>query len=216
MYRDIHSVLQFDMIGRISPNKDKNGIKGKGEIGIVNDFLDEKFKRFIELIAKEYTDINTVDTYCGYACSDHASAIRYGYPGGLLTSGKLEDINNDDYSHTAYDTVDRLDLSLITEFVKFGVAWGVELGFDTEVSNGRGERVYMCDNGYPDGWMGGVRRFSAARAADPAGFGLWILVLMVMLAVARPWEEVPVVMRVGRRVRRRVRRGYRVLVGEPG
>ncbi|KAK6512859.1 Leucine aminopeptidase 1 [Arthrobotrys conoides] len=231
MYRDIHSVLQFDMIGRITPavagatdNDNKgggNGIKRKGEIGIVNDFLDEGFKKYIELIAGEYTDINTVDTFCGYACSDHASAIRYGYPGGLLTSGKLEDVlrGADDYSHTSSDTIDRLDLSLITEFVKFGVAWGVALGTADDIINvdrglglEEGKRGYLCDNGYPDGWMGGVRRFSAARAADPLGFGLWILVLLVMLGLARPWEELPIVMKMGRMVRRWVRRGYRVLV----
>ncbi|KAF3106393.1 Leucine aminopeptidase 1 [Orbilia oligospora] len=235
MYRDIHSVLQFDMIGRIPPtaskatvtnNKQKendNIQNGKGEIGIVNDFLDEGFKRYIKLIAGEYTGINTVDTYCGYACSDHASAIRYGYPGGLLTSGKLEDVlaQEDDVSHTRYDTMNRLDLSLITEFVRFGVAWGVGLGVaDISIGNrgggggggGGGRRGYLCDNGYPDGFMGGVRRFSAARAADPLGIGLWILLLVVMLGIARPWEEVPIVMKMGRMVRRGVRRGYGVLV----
>ncbi|KAF3289825.1 Leucine aminopeptidase 1 [Orbilia oligospora] len=226
MYRDIHSVLQFDMIGRIPPTNNKqkgndNIQKSKGEIGIVNDFLDEGFKKYIKLIAGEYTGINTVDTYCGYACSDHASAIRYGYPGGLLTSGKLEDglAREDDVSHTRYDTMDRLDLSLITEFVRFGVAWGVGLGVaDIRIDNRGGGRVedgrrgYLCDNGYPDGFMGGVRRFSAARAADPLGIGLWILMLGIMLGVARPWEEVPIVMKMGRMVRMGVRMGYGVLV----
>ncbi|KAF3201856.1 Leucine aminopeptidase 1 [Orbilia oligospora] len=223
MHRDIHSVLQFDMIGRIplTNNKQKGSDnydiqKRKGEIGIVNDFLDEGFKTYIKLIAGEYTGINTVDTYCGYACSDHASAIRYGYPGGLLTSGKLEDVmaREDDVSHTRYDTMDRLDLSLITEFVRFGVAWGVGLGVaDISIDNrGGGRRGYLCDNGYPDGFMGGVRRFSVARAADPLGIGLWILLLVVMLGIARPWEEVPIIMKMGRMVRRGVRRGYEVLV----
>ncbi|KAK6525724.1 Leucine aminopeptidase 1 [Arthrobotrys megalospora] len=210
-YRDIHSVLQFDMIGKVNTfNNNKNGKEEPGEIGIVNDFLGKGFRRYIKLIVGEYTGLKAVDTYCGYACSDHASAIRFGYPGGLLTSGRLEDVKGGDYSHTGGDTVDKLDLEGTLQFVRFGVAWGVELGF-AELG-GTGRRGYLCDNGYPDGWMGGVRRFSAARAADPVGFGLWILVLVVLLGVARPWEEFPGLMRVGRRFRRGVRRGYTVLI----
>ncbi|KAK6343402.1 Leucine aminopeptidase 1 [Orbilia blumenaviensis] len=225
-HMDIHSVLQFDMIGgppsSHNNNNDKNTNNGKpGEImnremGIVTDFVHSNYIQYIKLLANEYTSINAVETVCGYACSDHAAAIRFGYPGGLMTGGRLEESDSKDktysggdYSHTADDTVEKLDKELIGEFVRFGVAWGVELGF-AELNTGGdgGWRGYTCDNGYPDGWMGSVRRFSAARAADPAGFGLWILVLLVMLGVARPWEEFPVVMGFGRRVRRGVRTGY--------
>ncbi|KAK6336759.1 Leucine aminopeptidase 1 [Orbilia javanica] len=230
MYKPIHSVLTFDTIGR--PPPPQSPPQKNKQIGIVADFLLPEFKQYIELLIKEYTNpnIDSVETSCGYACSDHASAVRFGYPGALLTSGRLEDVIDGkvlDYSHSGGDTMEKLDLGLIVEFVRFGVAWCVELGFaelggndnngnGNNINNNEGRRAYLCDNGYPDGWMGSVRRFSAARAAEPLGIGLWVFVLIVMLGIARPWEEVPIIMKMGRRVRRRARRGYRVLVGREG
>ncbi|KAK6507536.1 Leucine aminopeptidase 1 [Arthrobotrys musiformis] len=200
LHKQIHSVLQLDMIGTPS-----------AKIGIVTDFLPESFAGYISHIATKYTSLTPVLTTCGYACSDHASAIRYGYAGGLITSGTIPELSKADYSHTKHDTMDKLSTPHIAEFVKFGIAWMVALGTaELEVER----RGYICDNGYPDGWMGTILRFSTARAADPAGFGLWILAVVILLAIARPWEELPFLMRFCRKVKRRFRRGYTSLTGD--
>ncbi|EPS45299.1 hypothetical protein H072_674 [Dactylellina haptotyla CBS 200.50] len=207
-HRDVHSVLQFDMIGRMAS-------KEKPAVGIVIDYLPASFNKYLKLLVSTYLDIPAVDTACGYACSDHASAIRYGYAGGLVTAGRLEASAAEDVSHTGSDTMERIYIDHVMEFTKLGVAYAYELGFAdlgaTAGGGSTGMRGYTCDLGYPDGWLGDVRRFAAARATDPLGFALWFLAVVILLALARPWEEVPWLMRMGRRVKRVFRRRSRSL-----
>ncbi|KAF3937474.1 hypothetical protein ABW19_dt0210274 [Dactylella cylindrospora] len=207
LHRSIYSALQFDMIGYTT------GTTKAGKtpnIGIVTDYVPSNLIAFLKLLVGEYLDIPPVETTCGYACSDHASAIRYGYPGALLTAGELEYLSNS-FSHTGRDTISILDLDHILRFTKLGLAYAYELGYTDleQVHQGidNGTRDYTCDLGFPDGWTGSVRRYAAARAADPLGVLLWVLVAAVMLLVAKPWEEVPWLMKMGRRVKRVFRRG---------
>ncbi|KAF3918580.1 hypothetical protein AA313_de0201284 [Arthrobotrys entomopaga] len=202
--REVHSLLQFDNIGSM-PKGHKPGV------GIVTDYLPVSFNNYIKLLVSSYLDIPAVETECGYACSDHVAAIRYGYTGGLITAGRLEDFTaTGDASHTGGDTMDKVDLEHVMRFAKLGVAYAYELGFaKLGDSDGDGMRGYTCDVGYPDGWLGNVRRFAAARATDPLGFSLWFLAVVIMLMIAKPWEEVPFLMRMGRKVKRMFKKGGR-------
>jgi bacterial leucyl aminopeptidase len=76
---------------------------------------------------KQYCDIPVLDTWCGYACSDHASAHRYGYPAAFVVESKKAYMNP--YIHTPMDTWDRLDYHHMMEHVKMVVAFIEELAF---------------------------------------------------------------------------------------
>jgi leucyl aminopeptidase len=41
----------------------------------------------------QYTDITYVESQCGYACSDHGSATRNGYPASVVFEAAFEDRN---------------------------------------------------------------------------------------------------------------------------
>ncbi|KAJ6256973.1 hypothetical protein Dda_7856 [Drechslerella dactyloides] len=203
--RTVHSLLQFDAIGIPDATP---------AIAVAAEYLPQAttdgYEAYIGHLASKYLDVPAVATACGYACSDHASAVRFGYAGALVTGRRLDGEGADaDASHTAGDKIAMLDFEHIARFAKLAVAYGYDLGHANLLrASGAGDggvRGYMCDEGYPDGWMGGVRRFAAARATDPLGFALWIAVLVVMIAVARPWEEfTPVVRVLIGRTRRRV------------
>ncbi|KAK6537539.1 Leucine aminopeptidase 1 [Orbilia ellipsospora] len=199
--RNVYSLLQFDNIGSMAKGH-------KPSVGIVTDYLPVSFSDYIRLLVLTYLDVPVVETVCGYACSDHAAAIRYGYTGGLVTAGRLEDFTAaEDKSHTSADTMDKVDLEHVMRFAKLGIAYAYELGFAD--LGGDGIRGYTCDIGYPDGWSGSVLRFGAARSTDPLGLALWALAAFVILMIARPWEEVPCLMKMGRKVKRVFKRGSR-------
>ncbi|KAK6346796.1 Leucine aminopeptidase 1 [Orbilia brochopaga] len=204
--RNVHSHLQFDAIGI------PDAIPA---VAVAAEYLPVRTARgygeYITALAGRYLDVPVVNTACGYACSDHASALRFGYAGALVTGRRLDGGGGgEDLSHTGGDVPALLDFEHVARFARLAVAYGYEMGHadlssGMPAGNGEGGRGYVCDAGYPDGWMGGVRRFAAARATDPLGFALWIAVLIVLILLARPWEEVmPVVKLFVGRARRGV------------
>lgn len=185
------------MIGYTPPTS-----KEPHPIGGVTDYTHSPLSKYISILAETYFNPHrkgggggVVETTCGYACSDHASAMRFGYAGGLVTAGRMEDLSNG-YSHTWGDNVGIINFGQLANVTRLGLAFAVEMAWADLNGGGSGDRVdddgmreYTCDLGYPDGWSGWLRRFAAARAADPLGLGLWYLVLLVLLLIIRPWEE---------------------------
>jgi len=76
-----------------------------------------------------YLDIPYVETKCGYACSDHASWRKAGYPSSFTIESAFENSNH--YIHSTSDRIDISDefsFSHMLEFSKLAVAFAVELG----------------------------------------------------------------------------------------
>jgi len=117
----VQSQLQFDMTAWV-----KQGTKER--VGIVTDFVDPSLTDFIKKLVDAYLDIPWVATKCGYACSDHASWNKAGYPSAFGIESAFEDSNQNIHSAN-----DRLDISPefsfehLLEFSKLGVAYIVEI-----------------------------------------------------------------------------------------
>ncbi|KAI7900448.1 uncharacterized protein BX663DRAFT_544900 [Cokeromyces recurvatus] len=115
--KNVVAMLQNDMTGYIGAN---------GEvIGIVTDHVDEKLTDFLKELVDNYADIPYVLTQCGYACSDHASWRKLGYPSAFTIESAFDDSNH--YIHTTGDTVDKLSFDHMKEFSKVAVGFAVEL-----------------------------------------------------------------------------------------
>lgn len=75
----------------------------------------------------QYTSLPTVDTKCGYACSDHASANRQGFPAAFPVESTFEDSYQN--IHTPSDTIDYVNFGHVLEFSKMILGFAYELGF---------------------------------------------------------------------------------------
>uniref|UniRef100_A0A1D1YR87 Leucine aminopeptidase 1 n=1 Tax=Anthurium amnicola TaxID=1678845 RepID=A0A1D1YR87_9ARAE len=114
---DVIGMLQNDMTGYVG-NK-------KGSFGIIVDYVDDDLTLFLKKLAKQYANMPIVDTKCGYACSDHASWRKAGYPSAFAFEGKFE--NSNPYIHTSNDVLENLDFDHMLEFSKLAVSFAVEL-----------------------------------------------------------------------------------------
>lgn len=59
-------------------------------VGIVTDYTTPALTDFIKLIISSYLSIPYRDTQCGYACSDHGSATRNGFPGSFVIESEFK------------------------------------------------------------------------------------------------------------------------------
>lgn len=73
----------------------------------------------------KYCDIPFVETKCGYACSDHASASRQGFPATMATEGEMENTNKK--VHTTDDQIKYLSFSHMREHAKLTLGFVYEL-----------------------------------------------------------------------------------------
>ena len=66
-------------------NQDMAGYSPSGKISIYTDHVDSSLTAFTKLVANYYIGDTTSDT-CGYACSDHSSAMANGFRGYILST----------------------------------------------------------------------------------------------------------------------------------
>lgn len=78
---------------------------------------------------QQYCTIPFVETKCGYACSDHASASKAGYPSAFVIEGAFE--NTSKFIHTAQDTISTISFGHMLEHAKMTVGLAYELAFAT-------------------------------------------------------------------------------------
>lgn len=115
-------MLQQDMTGSTT----KTFENGKEEhFGLMSDYVSKNLNDFIKRIVDEYCDITYHETSCGYACSDHASALENGFPASFLI--EAESNLTSGYIHLTLDTLDRLDFDHMVQHVKLTVAYAYEL-----------------------------------------------------------------------------------------
>jgi len=98
---------------------------GKGKIGIMTDFTDPALTEFIRLLVDTYSQLEWVNTRCGYGCSDHASWTKAGYSACFPFEGPFNEISP--YIHSAQDTLDHYSLEHGLEFAKIALGYLIEL-----------------------------------------------------------------------------------------
>ncbi|QIX01172.1 hypothetical protein AMS68_006689 [Peltaster fructicola] len=122
--RDVKAMLQQDMTGYTQGTIDA----GKPvSVGVITDFVDAGLTKFIQKVVENYCSIPWVATKCGYACSDHASASKAGYPSAFVIESDFPD--SDKKIHTSDDKIEYLDLDHMLEHAKLTVGFAYELAF---------------------------------------------------------------------------------------
>ncbi|KOS23290.1 Leucine aminopeptidase 1 [Escovopsis weberi] len=122
--RRVKAMLQQDMTGYVQTTLDK----GEPEsVGVIVDYVDEGLTEFIKVVIEEYCDIPWVETKCGYACSDHASASKAGYPAAFVIESAFE--NSDQHIHTSDDSIKYLSFDHMLQHAKMTLGLVYELGF---------------------------------------------------------------------------------------
>lgn len=120
--RDVVAMLQQDMTGYIH----KTIEAGEPEsVGIITDYVDPNLTEFIKTVIDEYCDIPYVETKCGYACSDHASASKYGYPSAFVIESDFR--YSDKNIHTTSDTIEKLSFDHMLQHSKMTLGYAYEL-----------------------------------------------------------------------------------------
>lgn len=113
------AMLQQDMTGYVMDPENEH-------IGVVTDYTTESLTQFMERVIDFYLSIPYIETTCGYACSDHGSATRNGYPASFVIESEFKKTSK--FIHSTLDTLDRLSLSHMAEHVKLVLGTVFELG----------------------------------------------------------------------------------------
>ncbi|KAE8148402.1 leucine aminopeptidase 1 [Aspergillus avenaceus] len=122
--RDIKAMLQQDMTGYIQGALDA----GREEaVGIMTDYVDQGLTRFLKEVVTTYCNVGYLETKCGYACSDHTSASKYGYPAACATESEMENTNK--RIHSTDDQIKYLSFDHMLEHAKLTVGFAYELAF---------------------------------------------------------------------------------------
>jgi len=120
------AMSQFDMTAWVTRGT-------REEVGVIVDYVDPALTKFNKDLVTTYLDIPYVETKCGYACSDHASWSKAGFPSIFTIESSFENSNH--HIHSANDRLDISDefsFNHMLEFSKLAVAFAVELGGWTE------------------------------------------------------------------------------------
>jgi leucyl aminopeptidase len=120
--RDIKAMLQQDMTGYVQKTLDA----GEQEsVGVITDFVDPGLTTFIKEVITAYCDIPYIETKCGYACSDHASASKAGYPSAFVIESDFK--YSDDKIHTSNDKIEYLSFDHMLQHAKLTLGLAYEL-----------------------------------------------------------------------------------------
>jgi len=119
---NVLAMTQFDMTAWV-----KKGTRE--EVGVIIDFVDDGLTKFNMQLIDMYLDIPYVETKCGYACSDHASWTKAGYPSAFAIESSFANSNKNIHSvNDRIDISDEFSFSHMLEFSKLAVAYLIELG----------------------------------------------------------------------------------------
>jgi len=123
--QNVVAMLQFDMTGYV-----RAGVTPT--IGVVTDFVSPQLTEFVRrlvttYITSEQPNRSWTNTACGYACSDHASWYRSGFPDAFVFESIFS--NSNPYIHTPNDQLVRLSKPHMHLFGMLGVSFAVELSY---------------------------------------------------------------------------------------
>ncbi|KXL49736.1 hypothetical protein M433DRAFT_4384 [Acidomyces richmondensis BFW] len=122
--RDVKAMLQQDMTGYTHATLQA----GEPEsVGVITDYVDPNLTKFIKEIVSTYCSIPYVETKCGYACSDHASASKAGYPSAFVIESDFK--YSDKKIHTTEDKMEYLDFEHMLQHARLTLGFAYELAF---------------------------------------------------------------------------------------
>ncbi|KAF4448398.1 hypothetical protein F53441_8206 [Fusarium austroafricanum] len=122
--RQVKAMLNQDMTGYVKPGSQEH-------VGILTDNVDAGLSAFLKKVVAAYSKLPTIESKCGYGCSDHASATRQGFPSCMAMEAIFE--NSSPYIHSTSDTIDTVDFNHVLEFSKICLGFAYELGFATNL-----------------------------------------------------------------------------------
>ncbi|MCJ1252023.1 Leucine aminopeptidase 1 [Trapelia coarctata] len=122
--RDVKAMLQQDMTGYVAKTLEAGE---KESVGVITDFVDPGLTEFIKTVITEYCDIPYVLTKCGYACSDHASASKAGYPSAFVIESDFK--YSDKKIHTTEDKIEYLSFDHMLQHARLTLGLAYELAF---------------------------------------------------------------------------------------
>lgn len=113
----IDAVIQFDMTG-YAHNNDPT-------MWLIDDYVNPDLTAYLEQLIKTYVKQPVDHLQCGYACSDHASWHQAGYVSSAPFEASFETHNP--YIHTSQDTMEKISLQHMTDYLKLATAFAVEM-----------------------------------------------------------------------------------------
>ncbi|AGO10121.1 AaceriAAR129Cp [[Ashbya] aceris (nom. inval.)] len=116
--KNVVAFLQHDMTGFVKDPNDPH-------VGVVLDYTDKSLTLFVAKLIEGYLTIPGRATKCGYACSDHGSATKEGFPAAFAFEAVFED--SSPFIHSPQDTIDRVNVTHMAEFSKLAIGLVVEL-----------------------------------------------------------------------------------------
>ncbi|KAL4918636.1 hypothetical protein BDW62DRAFT_210262 [Aspergillus aurantiobrunneus] len=130
---EVKAMLQQDMTGYTQGTIEA----GQNEaIGVMSDYVDIALTNFLKTAITTYCRVGFANTKCGYACSDHTSASKYGYPSAMATESQME--NSNKHIHTTNDQIKYLNFDHMLEHAKLSVGFAYELAFAVIKMDGTG------------------------------------------------------------------------------
>lgn len=126
--RAVAGVIQFDM----------TNFAGSGDkLFLVTDNTEPSLTAYLGRLADAYAGAPWGEVACGYACSDHASWTRNGYPASAAFESSFDGINPN--IHTERDTLANSGANAAhsVKFAKLAVAFAVETAKTAPSSNSR-------------------------------------------------------------------------------
>lgn len=121
---DVRAMLQQDMTGYVQGTLDAGGVES---VGVIVDYVDPALTDFIKKIIVAYCDIPYVETKCGYACSDHASASKAGYPSAFVIESSFD--LSDKHIHSTDDLIKYLSFDHMLQHARMTLGFVYELAF---------------------------------------------------------------------------------------
>ncbi|KAF2113492.1 leucine aminopeptidase 1 [Lophiotrema nucula] len=122
--RNVKAMLQQDMTGYVQKTIDA----GEPEsVGVITDYVDAGLTEFIKEVITDYCDIPYIETKCGYACSDHASASKAGYPSAFVIESDFK--YSDNKIHTTEDKIEYLSFDHMLQHARLTLGLAYELAF---------------------------------------------------------------------------------------
>ncbi|CAK7270518.1 Leucine aminopeptidase 1 [Sporothrix epigloea] len=121
---DVHAMLQQDMTGFVQGTLDAGKVES---VGVIVDYVDPALTDFIKKVIVAYCDIPYIETKCGYACSDHASASKAGYPSAFVIESSFE--LSDKHIHSTDDLIKYLSFDHMLQHARLTLGFAYELAF---------------------------------------------------------------------------------------
>lgn len=116
---DVKGVMQLDMT---------NFMGSENDIVLISDFTNEEQNEFLGALIDEYqNELTWILDPCGYACSDHASWTRNGFPASFPFEATMDTHNQ--HIHTQNDTIGKSRHQAVhaSKFAKLAISFLIEL-----------------------------------------------------------------------------------------